>query len=468
MKKLISILLCTCMLVGLAACASGEGAEATEPQKSFRVGYSKVNITPSQPAQLWGYAGRERLHQNVLDYIYLTCVALADENDNTILMYSVDTGSADKQTAQALKTLVNKETGVPEEHIFFTATHTHSAPYFTKMGTQLSNAAVQSAQEAIADLKPAEMYYGAANTVGISFVRSYYAEDGTVVGVNFGDRTKTLVGHTTEIDDEMRILQFKREGGKDVIMANWQCHPHRTGGPEIYDLSADIIGMMRTNMEQDLDCLFVYYQGGAGNIDPISYIQSEEVNIGREYKEHGRLMAMTAKKALENMTKINTGEIKVMTQTQTYNSNKLDLDKIPVAQMVIDYYNEGHTHTEAKAYAESLDPALQSYFNAVNIVGRARYPDTYDITISAVAIGDLGWGIFPGECFDATLRDVRNESPFEYNFTSAYTNDYIGYFPTEVAWDLDGYEVGATRVERGVAEDMGSRVLDMLNTLHGE
>lgn len=469
MKKGISLFLCICMLLGLAACAAGGSTETTAAsQKSFRVGYSKVNITPSQPVDLWGYSVGERLSEEVMDYIYLTCVAISDENDNTVLMYSVDAGSAEEKTVSALKTHVMKATGVPEDNMFFNATHNHSAPYFSKMGMQLTNAAVQSAEEAIADLKPAEMYFGTATTSGISFVRSYYAEDGTVVGVNFGDSTKPLVGHTSEIDEEMRILQFKREGGKDVIMANWQCHPHLTSGSTKHHISADIIGMMRTNMEQDLDCLFAYYQGGAGNINPTSYIPSEEADPTHNYKEYGKLMAQAAKTALKNMTQINTGEVKVISQTQTYESNKTELEKIEEAQMVVNYFNEGHNTTEAKAYAESLNAGIQSYYHAQYILGRDELPASYNISFSAVAIGDLAWSIFPGEFFDATLRDIRNNSPFEYNFTSSYTNDYIGYFPTDEAFELDGYEVGATKVVRGVAEDMESRMMDMLNTLHGE
>ena len=89
MKKIVSILLCLCMLLGLAACAKDEGGETTAAKSSFRVGYSKINITPSQPVELSAYVSG-RIYEDILDYIYLTCVAISDENDNTVLMYSVD------------------------------------------------------------------------------------------------------------------------------------------------------------------------------------------------------------------------------------------------------------------------------------------------------------------------------------------------------------------------------------------
>jgi len=235
MKKLVCLFLSVIMLLGLVACGSTNGDSApatTEAAKEFMVGYARVNITPDVPTGLAGYGNiDERKHTEVLDYIYLTCVAMTDTEDNTALFFSADLCSMADTLVASIRTKVSEATGVPGERMMFNSSHTHSAPYGQGIPQIVTKAAVEAAEDAIADRKPATMFAGKAETDGINFVRHYYMDDGSVVTDNHGTTTgKTIVSHTTETDEEMRILLFKREGGKDVVLANWQSHPHITGG----------------------------------------------------------------------------------------------------------------------------------------------------------------------------------------------------------------------------------------------
>ena len=472
MKKIVSILLCLCMLLGLAACAKDEGGETTAAKSSFRVGYSKINITPSQPVELSAYVSG-RIYEDILDYIYLTCVAISDENDNTVLMYSVDMLNMQNTEISMLKKAITAKVDIPEENIFFTCTHTHTAPSAGTHGSVLSNAAVDGAKEALEDRKPAEMYFGKGYTKGdVSFVRHYTVNDGTIATVNHGkyEDPSILTGHTHDADPEMRVLQFKREGGKDVVMANWQCHPNLLGN--VNRLSADIVGPMRSIMEQDLDCLFAYYQGGAGNINPNSYIVSEMIDEGKNYKMWGQGMAAAAKDALKNMTQVPTGDIEVLTQAYTAKPNLegMDAETVAAATLVVEYYMAGNSTGKAKAYAESLNAGVYSYYHASNLLGRAaKTPTEVTMNISTLRIGDeFAWSTMPGEFFDTTVKSIREESPFTYNFATAYTNGSPGYVPTEEAWSYGSYEVDVTAVERGTAEAVQAEIMDMLDTLYSK
>lgn len=479
MKRLVTAILCLSLLLALAACGGGNSAttagsvagttaDAT-PAQSLCVGYSKANITPSEPMDLWGYAqpaGMRMSKGGFQDYIYLTCVALTDAGGNTVLLYAADLGSMEVEVSDEICLVVSQKLDIPQENIFLNATHTHSAPGCTAMKQVLTDTAVKLAKEALEDRKNAEMYFGTADTDRISFVRHYWGLDGKSITDNHGDTSATeFKGHTTEIDQEMRVLQFKREGGKDVILVNWQSHPHMTGGPQKYTISADIVGMMRTYMEQELDCLFAYYQGGAGNINPTSRIQSEEANPQRDYKVTGKLLADTAKRALENMTRLESGAITAKTEVFTCQSNQQDLDKLDAAQQVMDYFLAGHTATETKPYAEDL--GLASYYHAANLLNRNKKKPQFDIEISVLTIGELAWAIMPGEFFDTTTRYIRENSPYDYNFTVAYTNGYYGYFPSIEAWEYGCYEADIAPGNPGDAEAIADRLLEMLSALHG-
>lgn len=472
MKRIVSLLLCLGLIASLAACGGSNSTDATSQAANttqtaadaagFRVGYAKVNITPSTPVDLWGYAqpAGQRVSEGYLDYIYLTCVAITDAEGSTVLMYGADLGDMEASVVEKIKPQVTKATGVPNEHMFFNATHTHSAPDCEKMVPDLQKFAVEAAKEAIADQKPAEMYFGTATTKAVSFVRHYFEKNGASVTDNHGNTTNPdLDRHTTEVDREMRVLQFKREGGADVLLVNWQCHPHLTGGTQKYSISADIVGAMRTELESE-DYLVAYYQGGAGNLNPTSRFQDEMINTTYDYKVTGKYLAEAAREALAATTKLATGTIQVTTETYRCSSNREDMDKVDEAQQVMDYFKEGHTATECKPLAESL--GLYSYYHANNLLNRGNRPDFLELEIGVISFGDFAWCTMPGEFFDTTTKYIRDNSAFKYTFTAAYTNGYYGYFPSLEAWDYGCYECDVAPTEPGAAEGMAARLLELL------
>lgn len=470
MKKILSMVLCLCVALSLLACGSAGGSEAaatTEPALAFRVGYHKVNITPDYPTGLAGYGNiDERKHTEVLDYLYLTCVAISDEQDNTVLLFSADLCSIKDVSVASYRTKINGITGIPKENMIFNSSHTHSAPYADGIATIMDKAVVEAAEKALEDRKPATMYFGKAETDGINFVRHYYMNDGSVVTDNHGSAAgKTYAGHTTETDEEMRILQFKREGGKDVILANWQSHPHITGGSAKTVMSADIIGAFRTNMEKDLNCLFAYFQGGGGNINPTSRIKEENANVDKDWRVHGQMLAATAKEALANMTQLQTGPIKVKSEIFSCPTNKADLDKVVLAGEVRSYYEAGHTIGETATFAQSI--GLQSLYHANAIGSRSSLGDAFDIEIEAMSWGEFGWAMGPYEMFDASAKFVRENSPFSYTFVTGYTNGGNGYFPTIECFGYGAYESDTAKIACGTAEAVADRFVEMLNELHG-
>lgn len=471
MKKLVCLFLSVIMLLGLVACGSANGDSApatTEAPKEFMVGYARVNITPDVPTGLAGYGNiDERKHTEVLDYIYLTCVAMTDTEDNTALFFSADLCSMSDTFVASIRTKVSEATGVPGERMMFNSSHTHSAPYGQGIPQIVTKAAVEAAEDAIADRKPATMFAGKAETDGINFVRHYYMDDGSVVTDNHGTTTgKTIVSHTTETDEEMRILLFKREGGKDVVLANWQSHPHITGGSTKTALSADIIGMFRMYLEQQYDCQFAYFQGGGGNINPTSRIKEENANTEKDYKVHGQLLAETAMKAINSATEIQTGPIRHVTEIYSCDTNKEDLSLASAAATVVAYYNEGHTTGETKTFAQQY--GIESIYHARAISGRGSLGDSLNIEIDAFGIGDFGWVLAPYEMFDASAKYIRDNSPFAFTFACGYSNGGNGYFPTLECWEYGAYEADTTKVARGTAEAVADRFVELLNDLHGQ
>lgn len=116
MKKVVCLILAVLMLLSMTACGASEGGavETTETKApGFRVGYGKANITPETGVPMGGY-GRsdQRISTGTLSYLWATCIAITDADDNTILLYGLDLcNSAEAYNHFAVD--VSKATDVP-------------------------------------------------------------------------------------------------------------------------------------------------------------------------------------------------------------------------------------------------------------------------------------------------------------------------------------------------------------------
>ena len=80
-------------------------------------------------------------------------------------------------------------------------------------------------------------------------------------------------------------------------------------------LSADWVGAMRDKIEKEAGVHFAYHQGGAGNVVPNSYIESEPSNA--DYNIHGKKLADVALAALPDLQSVPSGKIRAVSRVVT-------------------------------------------------------------------------------------------------------------------------------------------------------
>jgi hypothetical protein len=285
--------------------------------------------------------------------------------------------------------------------------------YIDFMAGQMKQAAV----DAMADRKPAEMYITSIAAMGLNCIRHYKMADGTVAGDNFGTfKNNTIVGHYREVDSTMQLIKFTREGGKDVVLMNFQGHP-RGHGEYRYSILSDV-DEVRKNVEANLDCHFAYFLGASGNVNSKSRVASE--NLAATYVEHGVKMGEYAKKAAENFRKVNTGSIKLL--YQEYAGTPIEED------------------------------------------GTTR-----PIPMYAFAIGDVGFVTAPYEMFCESGEAIKEGSPFEMTFVSSCSNGSLSYIPSAPTFtygeSYTSYEQKMTKFVQGTAELLVDEYVSMLNQL---
>lgn len=470
MKKIVALILCLVMTLTLAACAgdgsSNETTGATETTAAqqldaFCVGYGRVDMEPPLGVSLHGYdKANERLGTSIMDPLYLTCIAFRDAQGTTAMMFTLDCIRTEYSVATAIRREIENKLGVPMDSIFFTTTHSHSTPQIGAMDTQKK--AMEAAEAALADLKPAKMFIGTGKTEGLNFVRHYFMDDGSVVGDNYGDPTgKQYVKHVTEVDNEMRLIKFVREGCKDIVMMNWQAHPLLTGGGTKTEISADFVGACRTVIEKELDCQFAYFQGAAGNVDPYSRISSEKVYDG--YYQHGKMLAEAAMKALKgNMTEVETGLVKTAAQVYAGEVRKDSGEMIAAGLAFKNVYDAGGTVYEAQKASGGL---INSIYTVNGQQTRQSLGATKDINMIALSIGSVGFIGADYEMFDTNGQQIREGSPFDLTFTCCYCNGKNGYIPSAIGYELGCYEMDGGFFVAGTGETLAQEYIKMLQGL---
>lgn len=480
MKKIIAMILLVALMLGICACTTQGGQDATgdavisdEYAGQFRVGYSRVNITPQEDVNMGGYGNTDRrLSNSVLSYMYLTCVAITDENDETLLLMPVDTGGVYDVWSVPGRELIAKATGVPYDNIIIGATHQHCSPDTSYTANPANERWVEqmilwvrdAAVAAMADRKPATIEATSTYTEGLNFVRHYILGDGTVAGDNHNHLLERGdLQHVKDADSELQMVRFVREEDKDVWLVNWQAHLHRAGGSKKYYLTADVTGEFRDALEaQEEDCLFAYLNGAGGNINTTSWIS--ELNITKDYKETGQALAATALAAKDSFTPVETGLVSTKKLTFTANVNHSEDYMLEDAKTIQQMWTQ--TRDAIPTINAAMELGMYSPFHANSIISRANMGETYDLTISAATIGSIGFVSAPYEMFDTSGEYIKENSPYDMTFVVAYSNGHIGYIASEEAYDYGCYEVDNGKFEKGTAENLAETYVTMLNELH--
>ena len=490
-KRALAALLASLFLL-LAACSGGgkinpvetepasdsetaeTGETAKEPRDAagFCTGYGIADITPESSVPLAGLGNTEfRMSEKILDKIYATCVAVRDEGGETLLLISLDVIRAEKDFADQIRKIAGKEANTDADHVLVNCSHTHSAPDTSSAHPSVSpwkakvyKAVKTAAADAVADLDRSTVQIGTTHTENLNFVRRMYKTNG-FISANTDYGTGDITTYESEVDTEMRIIRFDRANGKDIVLASWQAHPTLTmmpNGVVQKDVSADAIGAWRKYAEQDLGVNFAFFQGGAGNVNMTTKMPSEKDLATLDYDQAGRKLCETMAGAMDSLTDTPAGKVRVLTTTLEAPYQHGDEDKIAQCQEIENLWNQDK-RKEAQALCDKY--GISSGYEASAILARQGRPATGTLELTCYAFGDIAVTAAPFERFCQTEKEVRERSPFAFTFALSYSNDFQKYLPAADCWDNKGYEVVVSRFDKGTAELVTQRQLEMLAEL---
>ncbi|MBD0278572.1 MAG: neutral/alkaline non-lysosomal ceramidase N-terminal domain-containing protein [Flavisolibacter sp.] len=421
---LLSIFFLLCLL--LPGRASGGG---------FRAAVVKVDITPEDPQVLSGYD--PRTSTGVHDHIYHRIVALDDGTTQFFLISTELVGMApsmyDRVAAQ-----LKRQYGINPMHLWWTVTHTHSAPKVGPPGlgcvflpercreepeapytALLEKKLIEGIVEARQKLAPARLGVGWGFSQANINRRAVDVDGQASLGLN----------PDGPVDRRIGLLRIdKADGTPLALIANYPIHGTVLGG-ESTVISGDAPGIVSQYVEQQIGAPLLFINGAAGNLAPIysvypnpraGHLMQFRVLLGDKILEANRKISATT-----DQVTLTTGALTVETPS------KADLKWTP------DLANYTRTTTTGTRMVR-----LPVRFLKIN---------------EEVAI----WSA-PIELFVEVANEVRDRSPFPYTFYFGYSNGWLGYLLTEAGWKQGGYETRVSPFTPSAARDLTESVVNYL------
>ena len=418
MKKFLALFLCLLMLASLAVgCSEKEATEDATGIDTFSVGYGRTDISPKSSVPMGGF-GDDRVSTMIADPLYACCIAFSDK-DTTVLVFTMDLLSSNKELVAAARALIKQEIGIPENCIMITSSHTHSSADLAKTSVPviaeyielICAQMLEAAKIALEDRKPATMESTFCRPEQMNYVRHYILDNGTYAGSNFGDfNSGKIIGHRGKADNLMQLLNFKREDAKDIVLINWQGHYRFEKGTII---SSDYYGQVRNHLESALDCHAAFVLGPSGNVNTRSLMSSEPSIL--DYREYGKTLSEYALEAAKDFAPIQTGKIEI---------------------------------------TENL------YTADLAAGGTLEYP------LYALSLGDAAFIFAPYEMFDTNGITIRNNSKYHATFLATCANGRFYYVPDMAGFECQSYEASTTRLKAGYGEIFADEYVKMLDDLY--
>ena len=424
--KVGRILICSICLLCVSASAQvpvekGNPAFAEATAGKLRAGASRIVITPAPDAALpmSGYSGRKAGFKSIHDDLHVRAIVVEDGMNQAALIACEVIGIS-HDLWQKITERLTRETAIPRDNIILAAVHTHAAP---AIGTysepvegdaarkraeyvqKFEDAVLTAVRQAKANLQPARVGFGTGKANVNMNRRARNATGGWMLGNNpDGVSDKTVA-----------VIKFETMSGQPLaVLANYGVHGTVLGEDNM-QISSDLPGATSRVVEQHYGDKIVssWTSAAAGDQDPI-------YRVGTDFTEVAALGQILGEEVIRVADSIRTSP----------NARIRGVQKVVTCPGKRTVQSPGRNR-EYKF--EDADPV--------------------SIRLSLLVIKDIAIAGVSGEVLTNISLRLKREAPFNRTVMVTHANGSSGYLPDDAAYDQVSYEITATRVKRGCAEN---------------
>ncbi len=439
------------MLAGAPLLATDAQSGGSE----LKIGFSRVDITPPTGAIMTGPS--LPVSTGLEDRLYASAMVIRS-GDHTLAIVGVDLVKIRLDLADAAIAQASQRTGIDHDAVMICPSHNHSSPFVPMGGpnnkdylSTLPGLIADSIEQAYKSLQPARMFLGRSLVYEGHHNRRVIAKaDGLVLNtwlkkLNDLEQTPQVLGTEGPIDPELWVARFDAPDGRVLgTLVNFTCHPHHRDRKRLRTWSADFPGVIAAHIAETYgkEVVSVFTQGCSGNINPTGG-QSDD------WRKKAEVFANAAVDAAKRATPIE-GPVAV------------GCIRRDVTVPLSDPANQREGAVSRLGWRPDM-------FDAAKRTAE-KMPKTRKVPVNAGRIGPLGIATNGGELFVEYGISIKERSPFPHTIVSELTNDWIGYEPTALAFQHEGYEtlVGVNFVSLEGIQTLVDTAVELLQQLWDE
>ncbi|TVR56111.1 MAG: hypothetical protein EA426_14095 [Spirochaetaceae bacterium] len=425
--------------------------------KTLRVGAATVDISPMTSQFLFGYPHVERYSTGIHDPLQSHAVFFSsgkpstNESESatsrTVLFIANDVIRIDKSVAREARERIRSATGVQEQTIMITATHTHSAPNIVRYASNmddpvvpppdpkyvrfLTDSIVAAGIAAVENAVPASVGFAAARAEGV------------------GSNRRSVDGPS---DPEVPVVVARDENDRAIAcMLVYSMHP-TVLHEDSKLVSGDFPAFTRRYLCSSVfgrEIPIAYHTGTAGNQSPRHMTRE---NTFAEAERLGNLLGRAVEKALKTVEY--SSEFTIGSAQEFLDlPRKVFPDPAAAAERLARVRERFEKLAREGAPRQEIRTAETDVFGAEEVLTLANaaargvldeyYEQCLPAEVHAIRLGlhtYIGW---PGELFVEYGLELKRRFPSAYGITLA-NGGLQGYVVTEAAAAEGGYEASNT------------------------
>ncbi len=420
----------------------------------WQAGTARVNITPTEPMWMSGYAGRNKVAKGKLTDLWAKVLVLKDSTGSSIILVSLDLIGIDRPTSLAIRQGVCDRHGVRIADVALFTSHTHTGPI---VGTnllsmfQLTDGQLQqvhnyserlikqvgdTVDRAFSDLEPVELKYDVGEATFAVNRRTNQEKEVPQL------REKEAIKGPS--DHRVPVLRVQSGEKLKAVVFGYACHATVLS---FYQWSGDYPGFAQLELEaRHPDTTAMFVAGCGADQNPLP---RRTVDLARSY---GAQLAEAVDDVLDRpMVQIEG------TLSAGYNEISLKFSKLPTRQEL-----ELTAQSDNRYEAGRARTLLEQWDKRGGIA-----PD-YPFPVQTWQFGNGPiWVILGGEVVvDYSLR-IRHEYG-DRCWTAGYANDVMAYIPSRRVLLEGGYEGGGSMLYYGLPSpwetDVEQKIMQEIST----
>ncbi len=443
------------MFLCLFCMNSGISADAAEQTPlTLKAGASAVDITPQQlPVRIAGNIA-EAWADRIEDPLFVRCLVI-ENGEREIALCLVDSCLMPREMLDAAKSIARETTDIPEDQMLIAATHTHTAPAVMGIhGTDphldyrdfVIQKIAQAIQEAHASLRPARIGWASDTCEEFVFCRRWIMKPGTAFTVPFSGRSSNQAqmnpGHdnankvrqTGPVDPAVTVLSVQTPEGQPLaLFANYSTHYAGSSNvsADYFGVFASRIGeLVQDSTSAEIPFVGIMSNGTSGDANCIDFSKP------RTDFNRFTVAESVAQAALRAYRKIQYHDWVPLTMEET----RLELGvRKPTGQEV----QEAQAYLDEHVKDRPIRNWTENYARETVLVN--QMPDSVEIKLQAIGIGDLGIAAIPCETYGSTGLQLKKESPYPLTMNISMANGAHGYLPPPDQFELGGYTTWRAR-----------------------